>query len=151
VQIAGYYINEWQCKSGAEENSLLMNAWNDNICNKEGKMQAPMEREYCTVAEAALILHVSSSTVWRWIDSGILPAFRLGPKNIRIRKADLEAVVKPARPEDAEEGLWSGYRTASVRRIVAETSGSWSDVDADELIEDLYRAREEGSRSEESS
>jgi excisionase family DNA binding protein len=49
----------------------------------------------CTVAEAASMLGVSPSTIWRWVDAGKLPAFRVGPKAIRIRRQDVEAAVRP--------------------------------------------------------
>ncbi|MEX2246941.1 MAG: helix-turn-helix domain-containing protein [Dehalococcoidia bacterium] len=51
--------------------------------------------EFCTVAEAAELLGVSVSTIWRWVDSGKVPAFRVGPKAIRIRRQDAEAAVQP--------------------------------------------------------
>ena len=51
---------------------------------------------YYTVAEAARKLKVSHSTVWRWIDAGKLPAYRVGPKAIRIAERDLDAVIAPA-------------------------------------------------------
>lgn len=50
---------------------------------------------FCTVAEAAAILGVSASTIWRWVDARQLPAFRLGPKAIRIKKADLARALRP--------------------------------------------------------
>ncbi len=51
--------------------------------------------DFCTVAEAAATLGVSASTVWRWVDSGKLPAFRVGPKSIRIKRQDVEAAIRP--------------------------------------------------------
>jgi hypothetical protein len=45
-----------------------------------------------------------------------------------------------------EDDLWSGYDPKAVRAAVAETAGSWADLDADALIEAVYRARAEGSR-----
>ena len=36
---------------------------------------------------------------------------------------------------------------ARVLRVLDETAGSWRDVDVDRLIADIYRWREEGSRS----
>lgn len=44
------------------------------------------------------------------------------------------------------EGPWPGYDVEEARRVLAETAGSWSDLDADALIAEIYRAREEGSR-----
>jgi hypothetical protein len=45
-----------------------------------------------------------------------------------------------------EDDLWSGYDPKRVRAAVAETAGSWADLDADALIADVYRWRAEGSR-----
>lgn len=33
-----------------------------------------------------------------------------------------------------------------VRMVLAETAGSWADLDVDQIIEDIYRGRIEGSR-----
>lgn len=57
--------------------------------------------DYYTVSEAARILDVSPSTVWRWIEADKLPAYRVGPRAIRIKKQDLAAVVQPARAKRA--------------------------------------------------
>ena len=53
------------------------------------------ESEYCTIAEAAQLLRVSKPTVARWIDSGRLPAKRVGPRLIRIRRVDLRQLDQP--------------------------------------------------------
>ncbi len=45
-----------------------------------------------SVREAAAEYGVSPTTVWRWVDSGRLPATRIGPKRIRIRASDLAAL-----------------------------------------------------------
>lgn len=59
-------------------------------------MTAQRDRDYYTVPEAADLLNVSPSTVWRWVKAERLPAYRVGPRAIRIKKEDLAAVVRPA-------------------------------------------------------
>jgi hypothetical protein len=44
------------------------------------------------------------------------------------------------------DDLWAGYDPRSVKKAIAETAGSWKDLDMDKLIADIYRARKEGSR-----
>jgi hypothetical protein len=48
--------------------------------------------------------------------------------------------------EEGVEGLWAGYDPAEVSSALRKTAGSWGDLDADETVAALYRAREEGSR-----
>ncbi|HLB22602.1 MAG TPA: helix-turn-helix domain-containing protein [Dehalococcoidia bacterium] len=48
------------------------------------------EHEYLTIAEAAALLRVSKATIRRSIDAGRIPVVRIGPRNIRIRRHDLE-------------------------------------------------------------
>jgi excisionase family DNA binding protein len=68
-----------------------------------GGTAATPDFQYVSVAEAARILSVSPSTVWRWIDAAKLPAYRLGGHTIRIRVADLEAIARPARGANAAD------------------------------------------------
>jgi len=49
---------------------------------------------FMTVSEVAEYLRVGKSTVWRWIDKGQLPAFRIG-RSWRVRREDLERYVTP--------------------------------------------------------
>jgi excisionase family DNA binding protein len=50
-------------------------------------------RHYVSTETAAEILDVSKKTVRRWIDTGRLPAYRVGPRYIRIDLAELEAAM----------------------------------------------------------
>lgn len=50
----------------------------------------PRERLY-TVGEIATLLHTSDTNVYRWIKSGLLEAFRIGPKGIRVKQSALDA------------------------------------------------------------
>jgi hypothetical protein len=44
------------------------------------------------------------------------------------------------------EDIWTSYDPAKMKAALATYGGSWSDIDADKAIEDIYRARLEGSR-----
>jgi excisionase family DNA binding protein len=58
--------------------------------------------EYLTVAEAAALLKVHTSTIWRWIESGSLPAYRVGRRGVRLKKEDLERSITPVGQEKGE-------------------------------------------------
>ena len=58
-------------------------------------MVATTESEWLTTAEAAKTLKVSPLTVSRWIKQGRLPASRVGPRAVRIRREDLTRVMTP--------------------------------------------------------
>jgi len=58
-----------------------------------------VDERYVTVAEAAGLLKVSRSTLWRWIDQGDLPAYRLGRRRVLINREDLGKLLTPARRE----------------------------------------------------
>jgi len=55
--------------------------------------------EFVTVSEAAKALRVSVPTIKRWLKDGRIPAYHLGPRYIRIRRADLTRVLTPMREE----------------------------------------------------
>ena len=63
-----------------------------------------------------------------------------------------ETTTPPAMADVEGEGdarervLWEGYDPERSLAIFDEVEGSWSDVDTDALIADIYRWREEGSR-----
>jgi excisionase family DNA binding protein len=59
-----------------------------------------IDERYVTVAEAAALLKVSRSTLWRWIDQGELPAYRLGQRRVLIKREDLGRLLTPARGTD---------------------------------------------------
>lgn len=46
-----------------------------------------------------------------------------------------------------DHDIWAGYDAARAKAAVMKAAGSWSDIDADAFIANLYRAREEGSRA----
>ena len=103
--------------------------------------------EYITVAQAASLLHVSPTTVRRWIYQGDLQAKkpRTG-RNARvlIDKDDLEALLVPA-GTPAPSGP-SASRQGAVETILAlnqRFAGRGIDVDA--LLEAHWQERERAS------
>ncbi len=50
------------------------------------------ELDLLTVAEVARLLKISPVTVHRWIKAGRLPAYRFGPRCVRLRRADLRSL-----------------------------------------------------------
>jgi len=54
------------------------------------------EEPLLKVDKAAVIVDVAPLTVRRWIDSGLLPAYRIGGV-VRIRPADLRAYIEARR------------------------------------------------------
>lgn len=69
---------------------------------EETNMPEPMRTtKYVTLAQAADILGQSVKTVRRRISDGTLPAYRVGPRSIRLRIEDLEVScrrIPSARP-----------------------------------------------------
>lgn len=51
------------------------------------------EGSYYNMSQAAALLGVSRMTLWRWVQSGRLPAARLGHRTVRISRADLNQVL----------------------------------------------------------
>ena len=49
-----------------------------------------------TVAEVADVLRVSKLTVWRYTESGKLPAYKFG-RDLRIKKNELDAFIESRR------------------------------------------------------
>jgi excisionase family DNA binding protein len=48
-----------------------------------------------TLAEAASRFNVSTRTLRRWVADGRLPAWRVGPRMIRVAPADVAALARP--------------------------------------------------------
>lgn len=59
------------------------------------KSRALRAESYLTIAEAAEYFSVHPSTIRRWIDRGLLAAYRLGEKRIGIRPSDLARLIAP--------------------------------------------------------
>ena len=61
--------------------------------------------EWLQVQQAAETIPCSESTIRNLIARGDLPAYRFGPRMIRIRRQDLEGLLKPY--QGGQAGSWS--------------------------------------------
>ena len=73
----------------------------------------PANEDLLTIREAAEALDVSVSTIRRWVASGQLTAFRVGPKRISIRTEDLDNCVKLAKAQSRPVAAGRGTRKPS--------------------------------------
>jgi excisionase family DNA binding protein len=65
-------------------------------------METTLDTELLTLAEAAALLKVNSFTLRRWIDQGILPAYRVGQRRLRVRRIDLARMITPIRGSEEQ-------------------------------------------------
>jgi excisionase family DNA binding protein len=68
-----------------------------------GGKAAPSDEALLSVAEAAQLLRISQSTLWRWIGEARVPAYRMGPKRVWLKRTDLDLLMNPARTERRED------------------------------------------------
>lgn len=98
--------------------------------------------------EAANLLRISESTVWRWADQGILPAYRVGRKKIRFRRSDLRSLIQPAKKKPARE---KRDEMAEIKRLnlmaMSEAgAGGKNPVSRAQALQDAILARRGGER-----
>src|SRR3954447_4176669 len=72
----------------------MTDACADARLGRVGAGGSASDRPYYTLAQAMAVLGVSRPTLWRWIRSGKLPAYKAGPRSTRIKRIDLEAVLR---------------------------------------------------------
>ena len=104
LSIAGasfLFVGTWRLgyiafTSGLSRDQILAGNSGDGASEIAGRAPvadpAPVPGRVLTVQEVAEHLKVSQATVWRWCQSGKLPAFRVG-QQWRIRAADLHAAM----------------------------------------------------------
>lgn len=80
----------------------------------------PQENDYYTVTQAARVLNVSPSTIWRWIEANKLSAYRVGSRKIRINKEDLSTIITPARAKKDLLQLPSSEELERRQKLVAK-------------------------------
>lgn len=68
-----------------------------------------------------------------------------GDKPFILRRGDESWRVIPDDDEESED-LWADYDPEAVLRALDETGGLWKDRDTQAMIDEIYAARERGSR-----
>ena len=100
-----------------------------------------VDEEYVTVAEAAALLRVATSTIRRWIREGDVPAHRIGRRRIALRCADLARLITPARPSTEMNDNLAGDEPVVGRRLTPE--------EIQRGLEAMYRAQQRAAEIQE--
>ena len=79
-----------------------------------------VDEEFLTVAEAATLLRVATSTIRRWIREGDVPAYRIGRRRVALKRDDLSNLIRPARPVGETSGNQVGDEKWEPRRLTPE-------------------------------
>jgi excisionase family DNA binding protein len=66
--------------------------------------------DWITIAEATRLLKVGRTTLHRWLKQGRLRAHRVGPKAVRIRRADLDRLITPVLADKGHGGEVVGMK-----------------------------------------
>jgi hypothetical protein len=91
------------------------------------------------VAEQNIIRITPDSELARFLDAG-------GETPVFLEKNGKRYLLVEEPAVDLAAGLHARYDLESVQAAIRNTTGSWSDIDPDAFIADLYQAREDGSR-----
>ena len=102
-------------------------------------MTAAPELDLVTVAEAARLLRVSPVTIHRWIKRGLLPSCHVGPRAVRIRRSDLENMIRPDE-RDSERAAAEG------ERYTPQRTTPYTEEEKQRISELIERARIRGER-----
>ena len=75
----------------------------------------PAPDEFLTVAEIAAEPKMNQQTIRNWIDSGYLPAIRIG-RRVRVKRSDFDALLEAnyTSTKQPPAGVWDGEVPAPV-------------------------------------
>jgi excisionase family DNA binding protein len=79
-----------------------------------------VDEEYLTVAEAATLLRVATSTIRRWIREGDVPAYRIGRRRVALKRDDLSNLITPAGSTVETSTRVAGDQKWEPRRLTPE-------------------------------
>jgi excisionase family DNA binding protein len=98
-----------------------------------------MAERLLTVPQVAEEFQVTSQTIRNWIDSGTLPAIRVG-RQFRLRRSDVDALLDRARADSdshaSQRDVWSAKATRMpMRRHGSAAAGVWEDAGRSRTLE----------------
>lgn len=101
-------------------------------------MTRPLGHDWLTVEEAAKILGISRSTLYRWRDQGRLRFYHFGPRTVRLRADDLLALGQRPLPATTDASTTSASTSPDASSIPATAGfglpqGGFVSALADEL------------------
>jgi excisionase family DNA binding protein len=105
--------------------------------------------EYYTTSEAAHLLRVSRTTLWRWIGEGRLAAYRVGGRTLRIRREDVTRALRPVAndPKYQTENPWFDQNPAAANDALRQAAGIVAGVDTTTLKKGIRESRAQGKKA----
>jgi len=113
-----------------------------NNAKPEDDHQNDVRYDLKSAKEAADYLRISESTVWRYVDQNIVPAYRLGKKRVWFKRSDLDALLKPLRGREAEVSKDS--KDMNAVSIEPGARGSWRAMDRVNTLRESIMTRRGG-------
>lgn len=99
--------------------------------------------DFLTVPETAELLKVSAVTVSRWLKQGRLPAYRVGPRAVRIRRFDIDELLAPASsPVAAATAATNANGRATSSRAPAATNAPPTMDEQRAVLEEMATLRD---------
>jgi excisionase family DNA binding protein len=95
-----------------------------------------------SVREAADYLRISESTVWRYVDQNIVPAYRVGKKRVWFKRSDLDALLKPLRGREGK--VTKESKSLNLGSIEMSARGAWTAMDRVAALREGIMARRGG-------
>ena len=92
--------------------------------------------------EAADYLRISESTVWRYVDQNIVPAYRVGKKRVWFKRSDLDALLKPLRGR--EGNVSKDSKDLNLGSMETKARGGWAALDRINAVREGILARRGG-------
>lgn len=78
--------------------------------------------DFYSISQAARYLGVNPSTIWRWIEAERLQAYRVGPRTIRIKKDDLDQIIRPTAAAKRKEETMNEFASSSASLAIRPLS-----------------------------